>query len=328
MKNFFLLNLFLTMNIFSQMPKDAKIYVAGHRGLVGSAICKCLEKNGYNNLLLKTHQDLDLEDEKQVDNFFLENKPEYVFLSAAKVGGILANDTYPVDFLIKNLKIESNIISCAHKYGVKKLLFLGSSCIYPKLCPQPIKEEYLLTGSLEPTNDCYALAKIAGIKMCQAYNKQYGANFISCMPTNLYGINDNFSPINSHVIPGLMRRIHEAKVNNLPEVIIWGTGKPRREFLFSDDLAEALLLLMNEYNSSEIINIGCGYDVTIRELAETISEVIGYKGKLIFDSSKPDGTPRKVLDVSKLRNLGCYPKKDLKSGLKVSYEWFKENIVS
>ncbi len=307
------------------MPKDAKIFVAGHKGLVGSGICRILNSHGYHNLILKTHVELDLENEAEVNNFFAEYRPEYVFLSAAKVGGILANNSFPVDFLVNNLKIELNVISSAYKYGVKKLLFLGSSCIYPKFCPQPIKEQYLLTGELEPTNEWYALAKIAGIKMCQAYNKQYNTNFIACMPTNLYGIEDNFSPLGSHVIPGMMRRIHEAKINNSESVTIWGTGNPRREFLYIDDLAEALLLLMNIYESSEIINIGSGTDLTIKDLAYSIAAVVGYNGKLIFDSTKPDGTPQKLLDISKLKLLGWEPKIEFLDGLRKSYEWFLDN---
>jgi GDP-L-fucose synthase len=314
------------INVFCQMPKDARIFVAGHKGLVGSGICRILKSHGYNNLILKTHSELDLENEAEVNNFFAKLRPEYVFLSAARVGGILANNFFPVDFLVNNLKIELNVISSAYKYGVKKLLFLGSSCIYPKFCPQPIKEQYLLTGELERTNEWYAIAKIAGIKMCQAYNKQYNTNFIACMPTNLYGIEDNFSPMGSHVIPGLMRRIHDAKIENHPQVIIWGTGNPRREFLYIDDLAEALLLLMNNYEGSEIINIGSGADMTIRELANSLAKVIGYKGELVFDTSKPDGTPQKLLDISKLILLGWEPQIKFLDGLKISYEWFLQNI--
>ena len=315
---------FLTF-IYCEMPRDAKIYVAGHRGLVGSSICRCLEKNGYTNILIKTHSELNLEIESDVDKFFNDHRPEYVFLSAAKVGGILANNSYPVEFLVNNLKIELNIITSAYKYGVKKLLFLGSSCIYPKLCPQPIKEEYLLSDVLESTNEGYALAKISGIKLCQAYNQQYGTNFISCMPTNLYGIEDNFDPLGSHVIPGLMRRIHEAKINNDPQVVIWGTGKPLREFLYVDDLADVLLLLINNYNDNEIINVGYGSDISIRELAILLAEIIGYKGEIVFDSSKPDGTPKKLLDISRLRKIGWHPKVSLKDGLSLTYRWFCDN---
>jgi GDP-L-fucose synthase len=313
------------------MPKHAKIFVAGHKGLVGSGIYRVLKSHGYHNLILKTHAELDLENEADVNKFFADFRPEYVFLSAARVGGILANNSFPVDFLVKNLKIELNVITSSYKFGVKKLLFLGSSCIYPKFCPQPIKEEYLLTGELEPTNEWYALAKIAGIKMCQAYNKQYNTNFISCMPTNLYGVEDNFSPLGSHVIPGMMRRIHEAKINNSEYVTIWGTGNPRREFLYIDDLAEALLLLMNIYEGNEIVNIGCGTDLTIRDLAYSIASVVEYNGKLVFDSTKPDGTPQKLLDISKLKSLGWEPKIEFLDGLRKSYEWFlnnKDNLSS
>lgn len=322
---FFLIFFLIIFNIFSKMPMDSKIFVAGHHGLVGSSICKLLRANGYNNLILKNHNELDLENELLVDEFFKDNKPDYVFLSAAKVGGILANNNYPVDFLTKNLRIELNVISASFKYGVKKLLFLGSSCIYPRLCSQPIKEEYLLSGFLEPTNEWYAIAKIAGIKMCQAYNKQYNTNFISCMPTNLYGPEDNFSLLDSHVIPGLMLRIHKAKINNESEVVIWGTGSPRREFLYIDDLAEALFALMNEYDSNEIINIGCGYDISIKDLATLISKIVGFKGKLVFDNSKPDGTPQKLLDTSKINSLGWQSKTNLENGLFVTYEWLKNN---
>jgi GDP-L-fucose synthase len=311
--------------IFCQIPKDSKIFVAGHKGLVGSSICRALMSNGYNNLILKNHSELNLENETEVNKFFAEFRPEYVFLSAAKVGGILANNSFPVDFLINNLRIELNVITSSYKYGVKKLLFLGSSCIYPRMCQQPIKEKYLLTGELEPTNEWYAIAKIAGIKMCQAYNKQFGTNFISCMPTNLYGIEDNFSQMGSHVIPGLMRRIHEAKINNNPQVVIWGTGNPRREFLYIDDLAEALLLLMNKYEGSEIINIGAGTDITISELAHSLAIIVDYKGELVFDKTKPDGTPQKLLDISKLKSFAWQPKVNLLDGLKKSYEWFLKN---
>jgi GDP-L-fucose synthase len=321
----FLIYFLFIFDLFAEMPRNAKIFVAGHKGLVGSSICRILRANGYDNLIFKNHNELDLENEKLVDEFFMNYKPDYVFLSAAKVGGILANNNYPVDFLTKNLKIELNIINSSFKYGVKKLLFLGSSCIYPRLCPQPIKEEYLLTGSLEPTNEWYAIAKIAGIKMCQAYNKQYNKNFISCMPTNLYGPEDNFSPIGSHVIPGLMLRIHNAKINNESEVTIWGTGNPRREFLYIDDLASALLILMNEYNDNEIINVGCGHDISIKDLALLIADVVEFNGRLIFNDNMPDGTPQKLLEISKLKSLGWNAQMDLKKGLKITYEWFKNN---
>lgn len=304
------------------MDKSSKIYIAGHKGLVGSAIVRILEQNGYSNLVYKSSNELDLTQENQVYKFFEEEKPEYVFLAAAKVGGIHANNTYPADFLFQNLKIQNNVIDAAYRNNVKKLLFLGSSCIYPKLCSQPIKEEYLLTGALELTNDAYAIAKIAGIKMCQAYNKQHGTNFISVMPTNLYGSNDNFDLENSHVLPALIRKFHEAKEQKKPEVEIWGTGTPRREFLYVDDLADACLYLMNNYNSSEIVNIGTGEDVTISELAEIVKNITDFEGKLIFDTSKPDGTPRKLLDVSKLHSLGWKHKVSLEVGINLAYKWY------
>jgi GDP-L-fucose synthase len=299
-----------------------KIYVAGHRGLVGSAIVRLLENSGYTNLVLKTSQELDLRNQKAVASFFEKEKPQYVFLAAAKVGGIVANNTYRADFLYDNLLIVANIVRSAYDNNVTKLLFLGSSCIYPKMAPQPIKEEYLLTGPLEYTNEPYAIAKIAGIKLCESYRDQYGANFISVMPTNLYGINDNFHPQNSHVLPALIRRFHEAKVAGVEEVAIWGSGSPRREFLFSDDLAEACLFLMNNYNEKEIVNVGCGEDITIAELAGLVKEITGYKGNLVFDTSKPDGTPRKLLDVSKIHSLGWHHKTSLQKGLKTAYQDF------
>lgn len=307
------------------MHKGAKIYVAGHRGLVGSAILRKLQAEGYSNIVTRTHQELDLTNQQEVYQFFETERPEYVFLAAAKVGGILANSTYPADFIRENLLIQTNVIDAAYRYGVKKLLFLGSSCIYPKFAPQPIKEEYLLTGALEPTNEPYAIAKIAGIKMCQAYNKQYGTNFISVMPTNLYGPGDNFDLETSHVLPALIRKFHEAKVARAPHVVVWGTGTPRREFLHVDDLADACLFLMNNYDSSEIINIGVGKDLTIVELANLIKEIVGYKGEIVFDTSKPDGTPRKLLDVSKLFNLGWRPRIRLEDGIRSTYEWFVRN---
>jgi len=299
-----------------------KIYVAGHRGLVGSAIVRLLEKSGYTNLVLKTSKELDLRNQEAVASFFEKEKPQYVFLAAAKVGGIVANNTYRADFLYDNLLIVANIVRSAYDNNVNKLLFLGSSCIYPKMAPQPIKEEYLLTGPLEYTNEPYAIAKIAGIKLCESYRDQYGANFISVMPTNLYGINDNFHPQNSHVLPALIRRFHEAKVAGLEEVAIWGSGSPRREFLFSDDLAEACLFLMNNYNEKEIVNVGCGEDITIAELAGLVKEITGYQGNLVFDTSKPDGTPRKLLDVSKIHSLGWHHKTALQKGLKTAYQDF------
>lgn len=307
------------------MNKTDKIYVAGHRGLVGSAIVRKLESNGYNNLILKNSKELDLTNQQVVNDFFAAEKPDYVFLSAAKVGGIHANDTYPAEFIRDNLLIQTNVIDAAYKNNTKKLLFLGSSCIYPKFAPQPMKEEHLLTGELEPTNEWYAIAKIAGIKMCQAYHKQYGFNAISLMPTNLYGPGDNFNLENSHVLPALIRKFHDAKEQSKPEVEIWGTGTPRREFLHVDDLAEAALYLMNNYNSFEIINVGVGVDVSIRELAELVKEVVGYKGRLAFNTSKPDGTPRKLLDVSKLNNVGWKAKIDLKDGISTTYQWFLGN---
>ncbi len=310
------------------MKINSRIYVAGHRGLVGSAIYRLLKKRGFENLITRTHSELELMDAVAVQNFFEETKPEFVFLAAAKVGGIHANSTYPADFMRENLVVQTNVIHESWRNGVEKLMFLGSSCIYPKLCPQPISEESLLTGELEPTNEAYALAKIAGIKTCQSYNQQYGTNFISAMPTNLYGINDNFHPENSHVLPALIRRFHEAKLADSESISIWGTGNPRREFLHSDDLADAVLFLMENYNDSEIVNVGCGEDQTIRVLAETISEVVGYSGSLAFDSSRPDGTPQKILDISKIRALGWTPEIPLKKGLEQVYQWYTEQEFS
>ena len=306
------------------MKINSRIYVAGHHGLVGSAIYRLLKKRGFENLITRTHSELELMDAVAVQEFFEETKPEFVFLAAAKVGGIHANSTYPADFIRENLFVQTNVIHESWRNGVEKLIFLGSSCIYPKLCPQPISEESLLSGLLEPTNEAYALAKIAGIKTCQSYNQQYGTNYISAMPTNLYGINDNFHPENSHVLPALIRRFHEAKLADSESVSIWGTGNPRREFLHSDDLADAVLFLMENYNDSEIVNVGCGEDQTIRVLAETISEVVGYSGSLVFDSSRPDGTPQKMLDISKIRVLGWRPEITLKNGLKQVYQWYTE----
>ena len=310
------------------MKINSRIYVAGHRGLVGSAIFRLLKKRGFENLITRTHSELELMDAVAVQNFFEEIKPEFVFLAAAKVGGIHANSTYPADFMRENLVVQTNVIHESWRNGVEKLMFLGSSCIYPKLCPQPISEESLLTGELEPTNEAYALAKIAGIKTCQSYNQQYGTNFISAMPTNLYGINDNFHPENSHVLPALIQKIHAAKLVNAESISIWGTGNPRREFLHSDDLADAVLFLMENYNDSEIVNVGCGEDQTIRVLAEMISEVVGYSGSLAFDSSRPDGTPQKVLDISKIRALGWTPEIPLKKGLEQVYQWYTEQKSS
>jgi len=310
------------------MKINSRIYVAGHRGLVGSAIYRLLKKRGFENLITRTHSELELMDAVAVQEFFEETKPEFVFLAAAKVGGIHANSTYPADFIRENLFVQTNVIHESWRNGVEKLIFLGSSCIYPKLCPQPISEESLLSGLLEPTNEAYALAKIAGIKTCQSYNQQYGTNYISAMPTNLYGINDNFHPENSHVLPALIRRFHEAKLADSESVSIWGTGNPRREFLHSDDLADAVLFLMENYNDSEIVNVGCGEDQTIKVLAETIREIVGYSGSLEFDSSRPDGTPQKMLDISKIRVLGWTPEITLKNGLEQVYQWYIEHKFS
>lgn len=309
------------------MKKNAKIYVAGHNGLVGSAIVRELQKNGYSNLLTRTREELDLTRQDLVESFFSEEKPEYVFLAAAKVGGILANDTYPADFIKDNLMIETNIIDSAYKNKVKKLLFLGSSCVYPKNAPQPIREEYLLTGELEETNKAYAVAKIAGIVMCQSYNKQYGANFLSVMPTNLYGEGDNFDLENSHVLPAIIRKFDDAKKNNAKEVVLWGTGNPKREFLYVDDLANACLFLMNNYDNGEILNIGTGEGLSILELARLVKEIVGYEVNIVWDSSKPDGTPKKILDVSKIHSLGWKHQMALKDGIKKTYEWYKENKI-
>ena len=307
------------------MNKNSNIFVAGHRGLVGSAIVRALQKDGFTNLILKTHNELDLTNQNAVEDFFTKEQPEYVFLSAAKVGGIMANKTFPADFIYNNLTIQTNIIHSAYVHKVKKLLFLGSSCIYPKLCPQPIKEEYLLSSELEPSNKAYAVAKIAGIIMCQSYNEQYGTNFISLMPTNLYGINDNFDLDNSHVLPAMIRKFHEAKVAGSPSVTLWGTGSAKREFLHVDDLAEASLFLMENYNDTDIINIGTGKDVTIRELGEQVKNVTGYEGEIIWDTNKPDGTQRKLLDVNKINALGWKYHTSLTLGITSTYEWFKKN---
>ena len=301
------------------MNKDSKIYVAGHRGMVGSAIMRKLEELGYKNIITKSKKELDLTNQFQVNHFFHFEKPEYVFLAAAKVGGIKANDDFRGDFIYDNIMIQSNIIKSSHDNGVKKLLFLGSSCIYPKMSPQPIKEEYLLTGLLEPTNDAYAIAKIAGIKMCQDFNKQYGTNYISAMPTNLYGINDNYDLNNSHVLPAMIRKFHEAKLEGKDQVEIWGTGTPKREFLYVDDLADACIHLMLNYNGSEIVNIGTGQDVTIAELAVGIKNIVGFEGDIYFNTEMPDGTPRKLLDVSKLKELGWTYKTSLIDGIKKTY---------
>ncbi len=304
------------------MKIEDKIYIAGHNGLVGSAITRALNLGGFSNIVYRTSSELDLRNQSGVQNFFEEQQPKFVFLAAAKVGGIVANNTYRADFLYDNLMIASNVIHSAYNNNVEKLLFLGSSCIYPKMANQPIKEEYLLTGPLERTNEPYAISKIAGIKLCETFSEQYGANFISVMPTNLYGINDNYHPEHSHVLPALIRRFHEAKVKGLKEVIIWGTGSPKREFLFADDLAEACLFLMDNYSEKEIINIGCGEDISIKKLAELIKEIIGYTGNMAFDNTKPDGTPRKLLDVSKIHSLGWHHKISLTEGIKTAYDDF------
>lgn len=306
------------------MNKEAKVYIAGHRGMVGSAIKRRLEKDGFNNIICKTSSELDLRDQKAVADFFAVEKPDYVFLAAAKVGGIHANNTYPAEFIYDNLMIESNIIHQSYLNDVKKLLFLGSSCIYPKMAPQPIKEEHLLTGILEPTNEPYALAKICGIKMCEAYNRQYGTKYISAMPTNLYGLNDNYHPENSHVLPALIRRFHEAKEAGKAEVVMWGTGKPLREFLFADDLADACVFLMDNYEDNEHVNVGSGKEITIGDLAKVVAEVIEYKGKITNDLSKPDGTPRKLMDSGKLFDMGWKPSVGFKDGIRIAYEDFKK----
>jgi len=309
------------------MEKKDKIYIAGHRGMVGSAIHRRLKKEGFENFVLKSSAELDLRDQNAVAGFFAKEKPDYVFLAAAKVGGILANNTYRAEFLYDNLMIQSNVIDSSFRGGVKKLLFLGSSCIYPKLAPQPLKEEYLLTGLLEPTNEPYSIAKIAGIKMCDAYRSQYGCNFISVMPTNLYGTNDNYDSKNSHVLPALLRKFHEAKIANSPEVTVWGSGKPLREFLHADDMADACVFLMKNYNEPGLINIGVGEDLSIKELAELIKEIVGYQGNIVFDASKPDGTPRKLMDVSKLTALGWKASIRLKEGIAQVYkEQFLVNV--
>ncbi|MFV0421084.1 GDP-L-fucose synthase [Oleidesulfovibrio sp.] len=307
------------------MEKNSKIYVAGHRGLVGSALCRKMEQDGFFNLLKRTSSELDLRNQLAVDSFFTNEKPEFVFLAAAKVGGIYANDTYPAEFLRDNLLIQSNVIDAAYRNGCKRLMFLGSSCIYPKLCPQPIKEDYLLTGSLEPTNEWYAIAKIAGLKMCAAYKKQYGFDIISVMPTNLYGPNDNFDLKSSHVLPALLRKFHEAKVQGAGEVVVWGSGNVLREFLHVDDLADACLFLMLRQTTIDLINVGTGIELSIRELAALIKDVVGFKGVISQDESYPDGTPRKLLDVSKLKELGWKPSISLKDGILESYQWFLRN---
>ena len=307
------------------MESDSKIYIAGHTGLVGSAIQRKLKEQGYSNIIGRTREELDLERQTQVEPFFEEQRPEYVFLAAAKVGGIFANNSFPAEFIYSNIMVQTNIIHSAYRTGAKKLLFLGSSCIYPKHCPQPMKEEYLLTGPLEPTNEPYALAKIAGIRTCQSYNRQYGTNYISVMPTNLYGPHDNFDLETSHVIPALIRKFHEAKIQSNSSVTIWGTGSPRREFLHVDDLADACVFLMNHYDESDMINIGCGEDISIAELALLIKDIVGYTGNIEYNIDKPDGTSQKLLDVTKLKGLGWQPKLSLREGIKKTYEWYWRN---
>jgi GDP-L-fucose synthase len=309
------------------MNKSERIFIAGHRGMVGGAVLRRLEREGFNNLRTRDRSDLDLADEKAVRKFFAQEKPAIVILAAAKVGGIKANNDYPVEFLLDNLRIQNNVIHEAHESGVRKLLFLGSSCIYPKFAPQPIPETALLSGPLEPTNEAYAIAKIAGIKLCQAYSREYGANFISVMPTNLYGPNDNFDLETSHVLAALLRKAHEAKTSGARELVVWGSGKPRREFLHVDDLASACLLLLEKYDSPEIINVGCGEDISIRELAALICDVVGFEGELTWDTTKPDGTPRKLLDVTKLRNLGWQPTIAFRDGIARTYDWFLKNVA-
>jgi GDP-L-fucose synthase len=307
------------------MNKSAKCYVAGHRGMVGGAIVRALRQRGIDNILTRTSSELDLKNQQDVDQFFAEHHPDYVFLAAAKVGGIHANDTYPADFIRDNLQIQTNVIDAAYRNQCQKLLFLGSTCIYPKMAPQPIKEEYLLTGPLEPTNEWYAIAKIAGLKMCAAYRRQYGFDAISVMPTNLYGPGDNFGLENSHVLPALMRRFHDARMNGDSKVSVWGSGIPRREFLHVDDLANAVIFLMENYSAEEPVNIGVGDDISIRELADLVKDVVGYEGELCFDSTKPDGTPRKLLDVSRLASLGWKASTPLATGIRDTYQWFLDH---
>ncbi|MCC7298711.1 MAG: GDP-L-fucose synthase [Bacteroidia bacterium] len=304
------------------MEKNSRIYIAGHRGMVGSAIVRALEQRGYKNIVFKTSAELDLRNQQAVEDFYAGEKPDYVVVAAAKVGGILANNTYRAEFLYDNLQIQNNLIHFAWKYQVKKLLFLGSSCIYPKLAPQPLKEEYLLTGELEPTNEPYAIAKIAGIKMCEAYRDQYGCNFISAMPTNLYGPNDNYHPENSHVLPALIRKFHEAKMSGANQVEVWGDGTPLREFLYADDLADALVYLLENYNEKGFVNVGCGEDISIGDLAQLVKKVVGFTGELVFDASKPNGTPRKLMDVSRLFATGWRPKVELETGIGMAYADF------
>ena len=308
------------------MDSQAKVFVAGHNGLVGGAVVRALKQQGYSNLVVRSSRELDLRQQQAVEDFFATEKPAYVFLAAAKVGGIQANNVYRGEFLYDNLMIESNIIHSAYRHQAQKLLFLGSSCIYPKLCAQPMREDYLLTGALEPTNEPYAIAKIAGLKLCENYCRQYGVNFISAMPTNLYGVNDNFDLNNSHVLPALMRKFHEAKINQASTVTVWGTGEPLREFLYVDDLADALIYLMKTYDDVDFVNVGTGQEISIKELALTIQAVVGFEGELVFDTSKPNGTPRKLLDVSRLNSLGWQAQTDLKTGIEKTYAWYLENV--
>jgi GDP-L-fucose synthase len=309
-----------------EMKSGAKIYIAGHRGMVGSAIIRRLQKDGFTNFVTRTSKELDLRNQQAVADFFASEKPEYVFLAAAKVGGIVANNTYRADFIYENIMIQSNVIHHSYLNGVKKLMFLGSSCIYPKMAPQPLKEDYLLTGLLEPTNEPYAIAKIAGIKMCDSYRSQYGCNFISVMPTNLYGPNDNYDLTNSHVLPALIRKFHTAKKENLPSVEIWGTGSPMREFLHADDLADACFYLMQNYNEAGLVNIGVGHDISIKDLALLVKKIVGFGGELKFDTSKPDGTPRKLMDVGKLHSFGWKDKIDLEEGISEVYKEVKDKL--
>jgi GDP-L-fucose synthase len=310
----------------SKISKDDKIYVAGHRGLVGSAIVRSLERKGYSNVIGRTHKELDLTNQQAVRDFFEAEKPEVVVLAAAKVGGINANNTTPAEFAYENMQIQCNVIKCAHDYKVKKLLFLGSTCIYPRMAPQPITEDALLTGPLEQTNEAYAIAKISGMQMCKYFKRQYGDDFISCMPTNLYGPHDNYDLSGSHVMPAMIRKFHDAKINNAPTVELWGTGSPLREFLYVDDMADACVFLLENYDGEQHVNIGTGVEVTIKELAELVKKTVGYTGEIVWNSEMPDGTPRKLCDVTKLHNLGFRHKVDLEEGVKLAYEWFKENV--
>ena len=310
----------------SSLTKQDKIYVAGHRGLVGSAIVRSLKRSGYTNIIGRTHKELDLTDQKAVRDFFEAERPDVVVLAAAKVGGINANQTMPAEFAYENMQIQCNVIKCCHDYKVKKLLFLGSTCIYPKMAPQPIPEDALLTGPLEVTNEAYAIAKIAGMEMCRFFKKQYGDDFISCMPTNLYGPYDNYDLSNSHVLPAMIRKFHEAKINNSPSVELWGTGSPLREFLYSDDMADACVFLLENYSGERHVNIGTGKEVTIKQLAELVKKTVGFNGDIVWNSDMPDGTPRKLADVSKLHSLGWTHKVELEEGVKLAYDWFKENV--